>query len=107
MTAASRAIGRPTALHSRVKLGRLGSGLRPQYDFERGASPGRAADAEAALDRRRPVAHVPQPVPGGSEVGREAFAVVLDRDEPLAGGALSDHDLRARRMRMAADVSEA
>src|SRR5215471_19065579 len=33
-------------------------GLRPQDDFERGAEPGRAADAEAAVDRRRPVAHV-------------------------------------------------
>src|SRR5438477_1754619 len=72
--------GDPRRLDSSPGMARLGMDLRSQYDLERGAAPGGAADAEAALDRRRSVAHVPQPVPRGTEIGREAFAVVLDRD---------------------------
>src|SRR5207302_990633 len=80
--------------------------LRPQNDLERGAEAGSAADAEAALDCRGPVAHVPQPVPGGCRLGREAFAVVLDGDETLAGEPPADLDFGAGRVRVAADVPE-
>src|SRR4029077_10607249 len=80
--------------------------LRPQDDFERSAPARCAANAETALDRRRPVAHIPQPLPSCGHVGREAFAVVLDRDEPLPGGTLADDDLCGSRVSVAADIAQ-
>src|SRR5262245_24450680 len=80
--------------------------LRPQDDLERGAEARCAADAEAALDRRCAVAHVPQSLTGHRHLGRKAFTVVLDRHEPLPRRALADHDLGPCRVRVAADIAE-
>src|SRR5207237_1372159 len=96
-TAASSARERPTGLDSRRRSGGWEEDLGPQNDLERGAEAGGAADAEATVDRRRASADVPQSLPGRGGLGREAFTVVLDDDEPLARGAPPDHDLGAGR----------
>src|SRR6185437_11574654 len=75
-------------------------------DLERGADAGGAPHAEAAVDRGRAIAHVPQPLTEGLGVGREAFAVVLDGHEPLARGASADDDVGPSGVRVAADVAE-
>ena len=83
------------ALDSKRPGGRWEGRLRAQNDLERGAAAGRAADAETAVDRRRAIAHVPQPLTRRFRVGREAFTVVLDGDESFARGSAADHDLGA------------
>src|SRR5439155_8240974 len=106
-TAPPRCATRPCApaQTARASASRTGRS-RPEDDFERGAAPGSGAEREAALDRLGARAYVLQPLPRGSFLTVEAVAVVGDRDEALAEGALPDRDLGPRCVRVLAHVRE-
>src|SRR5437870_8020920 len=108
-SAVSQAACQPAYASAPSRIGSIGRhyALGAQNDLECGAETRTGGELEPALDARSTRANVLEPLTGRRRLAVEPLAVVTDRHEALSVDPLGDHDLRAGRVRVLANVSEA